>query len=101
MTRLYTFTVEAFYSGNSQEGTVMLTDEEAEQLVRFLQEVEPETWLYTSRLDTVYPALFCKLDEAAMQIIEQMASLLPEDDLFRVYLPDEIIQRAGLNPELD
>jgi hypothetical protein len=36
-----------------------------------------------------------------MQIIEQMASLLPEDDLFRVYLPDEIIQRAGLNPELD
>lgn len=101
MTRLYTFTVEAFYSSDSREGTVMLTDEEAEQLVRFLQEVEPETWLYTSRLDTVYPALFRKLDEAAMQIIEQMASLLPEDDLFRVYLPDEIIQRAGLNPELD
>ncbi len=101
MTRLYTFTVEAFYSNDSREGTVMLTDEEAEQLIGFLQEVEPETWLYTSRLDTVYPALFRKLDEAAMQIIEQMASLLPEDDLFRVYLPDEIIQRAGLNPELD
>lgn len=100
MTRLYTFTVEAFYSGNSREGTVTLTDEEADRLVRFLQEEEPETWLYTSRLDKVCPELFGKLDEAAVKIIKQMTGT-PPDELFRAYLPHEIIQRAGLDSELD
>ncbi|MBQ6073811.1 MAG: hypothetical protein IJK90_07865 [Bacteroidales bacterium] len=103
MGRYYTFEVEEFYSNLTREGKVFLTDEEAERIIGLLKE-EMEASIYTSDMEKKMPEIYHKIDDAATPLMEEILKDLdqdeygPEDPMFRVWVPEELIDRAGLDP---
>ena len=76
MAVLLSFSVEEIYSDRSRTGRVLLSDEEMDRLRRFFRESDGETSLYTSDLETRCPDIFCKIDEAATVLMDEMDALM-------------------------
>ena len=101
MGRYYTFSVEAFYSGICREGKVFLTDAEVESIIKLLQE-EEEASIYTSDMEKKLPEIYHKIDDAAVILMDEILKSIPEEEYeeFQVWVPEEIIDMAGLDPLL-
>ena len=78
MAVILSFSVEEIYSDLSRTGRVLLSDEEMDRLRRFFREADGETSLYTSDLETCCPDIFCKIDEAATVLMDEMDALLED-----------------------
>lgn len=89
----YTLRVEEYYSGRFREGTVLLSDEEAATLVRFLREEEQESDIYNSSLETRHPELYHKLDDAAVPMMDQLEQEQPEG-MYKTWIPEELVNEA-------
>lgn len=89
----YTLRVEEYYSGRFREGTVLLSDEEAAILVRFLREEEQEPDIYNSSLETCHPELYHKLDDAAVPMMDQLEQEQPEG-MYKSWIPEELVNEA-------
>ena len=101
MGRYYTFTVEAFYSNFSRVGKVFLTDEEVESLIQLLRE-ELEASIYTSDMEKKLPDIYHRIDDAATPLMDEIMQSLTDQEYeeFRVWIPEEIIEMSGVDPDL-
>lgn len=89
----YVIHVEEYYSGRFREGTVLLTDAEAERLIRFLREEDPEPSIYNSSLEERCPELYRRLNEAAEPLMDELEEENP-GGYYGVGIPEEIVQTA-------
>lgn len=89
----YSLRVEEYYSGRSRQTSVRLTDAEADDLIRFLREDDQETDIYDSSLAERLPALYHKLDEAAIPLMDELEAEQP-DGLYQATIPEKIVRIA-------
>ena len=99
--KLTTLPIEDDFPGVEEK--VFLTDEEVERIIGLLKE-EMEASIYTSDMEKKMPEIYHKIDDAATPLMEEILKDLdqdeygPEDPMFRVWVPEELIDRAGLDP---
>ena len=70
--KTYLFRVEEYYTGRFREAQLPLSDEEVAALIHFLRTVEQEPDIYDSVLEQSCPALYHKLDDAAVPLMDEL-----------------------------
>lgn len=95
--KTYTFRVEEYYTGRFRETQLALSDEEVAALIHFLRAVEQEPDIYDSVLEQSCPALYHKLDEAAVPLMDLMEEELEREQqkgFYKAAIPEEIVNEA-------
>lgn len=89
----YVIRAEEYYSGRFREGTVLLTEAEADRLIRFLREEEQEPDIYNSCLEERCPELYHRLDDAAVPLMDALEAE-ESGGFYGVGIPEEIVRTA-------
>lgn len=95
--KTYLFRVEEYYTGRFREAQLPLSDEEVAALIHFLRTVEQEPDIYDSVLEQSCPALYHKLDDAAVPLMDELEEEMEREQrkgFYKAAIPEEIVNVA-------
>lgn len=95
--KTYLFRVEEYYTGRFREAQLPLSDEEVAALIHFLRTVEQEPDIYDSVLEQSCPALYHKLDDAAVPLMDALEEEMEREQrkgFYKAAIPEEIVNVA-------